>query len=125
MRWKVSRGTVFAAMWGESDQIRKLACRQPWKPAPVIHPPQGKTPVTVEAVPPDLGDLEPFAAHGLHGIPEDGLYVSDEHARLTPRQRTSFQLGRPSEREGGVCCKPELVGAARCQELGQRAFRFL
>src|SRR6478609_3048415 len=26
-------------------------------------------------------------------------------------QRTRFQLRQPSEREGGVCCKPELGGA--------------
>jgi hypothetical protein len=30
-----------------------------------------------------------------------------------PAQRTRFQLRRPSEREGGVCCKPELAGVAR------------
>jgi hypothetical protein len=27
---------------------------------------------------------------------------------LLAAQRTRFQLRRPSEREGGVCCKPEL-----------------
>jgi hypothetical protein len=29
---------------------------------------------------------------------------------LPSAQRTRFQLRRPSEREGGVCCKPELGG---------------
>lgn len=39
----------------------------------------------------------------------------ERYARVTPTasaQRTRFQLRRPSEREGGVCCKPEL-GSAR------------
>jgi hypothetical protein len=33
--------------------------------------------VTLEAVPAQLGDLELFASHGLYGIPEDCLHVSD------------------------------------------------
>ena len=34
--------------------------------------------VTIEAMPEaHIGDLETFATHRLHGIPEDGLYMSD------------------------------------------------
>jgi len=47
------------------------------------------TAVTIEAVPAQLGDLESFAAHGLHGIPEDRLHMSDfyEHARSESAQQ--------------------------------------
>jgi hypothetical protein len=106
MRWKISRGTVFTAVRGKSDQVRKLACRQPWEPAPVINPPERKTPVTFEAVPPQLGALESFAAHGLHGIPEDGLYMSDRyaHARFTAPPKNGWFGGHY-----GVAIRQEIV----------------
>jgi hypothetical protein len=45
--------------------------------------------VTIEAVPAQVGFLESFAAHGLHGIPEDRLHMSDfyEHTRSESDQQ--------------------------------------
>jgi hypothetical protein len=59
--------------------------------AAVINPPECQASVTIEAVPAQLGDIETFAAHGLHGIPEDRLHMSDfyEHARSESAQRQS------------------------------------
>jgi hypothetical protein len=37
-----------------------------------------------------------------------------EKLALPSGQRTRFQLRRPSEREGGVCCKPELASLLAC-----------
>ena len=73
----------------EQEQVRKFACAEPREPAAVINPPECQAPVAIEAVPAQIGDLESFAAHGLHGIPEDRLYVSDfhRHARSEPAQR--------------------------------------
>jgi hypothetical protein len=86
---KVSRSTVFTALRSKQEQIGKLARCQPREPAAVIiiHPPKCQAPVTLEAVPAQVGDLESLAAHGLHGIPEDRLYLSDfyQHARCICR----------------------------------------
>jgi hypothetical protein len=37
---------------------------------------------------------------------------TSEGMRKPSAQRTRFQLRRPSDSEGGVCCKPELCGSA-------------
>src|ERR1700680_4869630 len=71
MRRKVSLSTVSTALRRKPDQVGKLAGGEPRKPAPVLHPPECQASVTIEAVPAQLGGLESFAAHGLHGIPED------------------------------------------------------
>jgi hypothetical protein len=47
----------------------------------------------------------------------EALFVASRCALLlrhngSSAQRTRFQQRRPSEREGGVCCKPELAGRA-------------
>ena len=42
------------------------------------------------------------------------------HPRASSAQRTRFQLRRPSEREGGVCCKPELDGSAQTRSTETR-----
>src|SRR5688500_18334671 len=83
MRRQVFRGTVFAALRSKHGQVGKLACRQPWEPAAVIHPPERQAPVTIEAVPAHVRGLESLAAHGLYRIPEDRLDMSDfdRHAR--------------------------------------------
>src|SRR5207244_725664 len=48
------------------------------------------------------GDLESFAAHGLHGIPEDRLHVSDfyEHSRSDAQQIGLFPQ---AQRRGCEC----------------------
>jgi hypothetical protein len=60
--------------------------------AAVVHSPERQASITIEAVPAEVGDLESFAAHGFHGIPEDCLHMSDfyEHARSESAQ----QMGR-------------------------------
>src|SRR6266850_947347 len=77
MRRKVALSAVVTALRSEQDQVGKLDCCQPWEPAAVIHPPECQASVTIEAVPAQLGNLEPFAGHGLHGISEDRLHLSD------------------------------------------------
>jgi hypothetical protein len=61
----------------KQQQIGKFARYQPWETAAVIYAPKGQAPVAIEAVPAKLGGLEPFAPHGLYGIPEDRLYLPD------------------------------------------------
>src|SRR2546428_3966381 len=89
MRRKVSLSavftpTVFTALRSKPDQVGKLACGQPRHPAAVIdpHPPECQASVTLEAVPAQVGFLESFAAHGLHRIPEDRLYLSDFYRHI-------------------------------------------
>lgn len=83
VRRKVSRGAVFTTVRSKPDEVGKLACGQPREPAAVIQPPECQAPVTLDAVPAQPGGLERFAAHGFHGIPEDGFHLSDfyRHAR--------------------------------------------
>src|SRR5450432_494331 len=73
----------FTAVRSKQEQLGKLACCQPRHPAAVINPPECQASVTIEAVPAQVGLLESFANHGLHGIPEDRLHTSDfyKHAR--------------------------------------------
>jgi hypothetical protein len=54
----------------------------------IIDPPECQASVTIDAVPAQIGDLEWFAAHGLHGISEDRFHTSDfyEHARSESAQ---------------------------------------
>src|SRR6266852_7737642 len=88
---KVSLSPVFTALRSKPDQIGKLACCQPRHPAAVIHSPECQASVTIEAVPAQVGFLELFAAHGLHGIPEDRLHMSDFHEHL--RSESTQQIG--------------------------------
>src|SRR5712692_9454801 len=95
MRRKVSLSTVFTAVRSKQEQVGKLACSQPRHPAAVIHPPECQASVTIEAVPAQVGFLESFAAHGLHGIPEDCLHMSDfyRHARSEVRPTSNCRAG--------------------------------
>ena len=77
MSWKVAGSRVFTAERRKQEQVGKRACCQPRKPAAVINPPERQASVAIEAVPAKVGDLPLFAAHGLHGIPEQRLYMSD------------------------------------------------
>jgi hypothetical protein len=67
MRRKVRLSTVFTVR-SKQEQVGKLACCQPRETAAVANPhsPECQTSVTIEAVPAQVGDLESFAAHGLH-----------------------------------------------------------
>src|SRR5436309_9231376 len=49
-------------------------------------------------MPAQLGGLESFAAHGLHGIPEDRLYVSDfnRHGSFDSAQRAGPASSLPT-----------------------------
>lgn len=53
----------------------------------VIRPPECQAPVALQAMPAQVGGLEPFAGHRLHGISEYPLYLPDlyEHVVLTRR----------------------------------------
>jgi hypothetical protein len=76
--------TVFAALRSKQEELGKLACCEPRHTATVLNPPKCQASVTLEAVLAQVGDFERFASHGLHGIPEDRLDMSDlyEHAEF-------------------------------------------
>jgi hypothetical protein len=82
VRWKVSLSTV-TAVRGKPEQVGKLAGCEPRELAAIIHLAECQASVALEAVPAQIGFLESFAAHGLHGIPEDRFHISDfyEHVR--------------------------------------------
>src|SRR5229473_5334801 len=113
MRRKLSLSTVFTALRSKQEQVGKLACCQPRHPAAVIHPPECQASVTLEAVPAQLGDLESFAAHGLHGIPEDRLHMSDFYEH--PGSESTQQIGL-FPRSGISFCASE-IGIAGETEL--------
>ena len=71
-------------LWSIENQRRKLAGGQPWETAAIVSPTEGQAPVAVEAVPAQVRDLEKFAAHGLHWVPEERLYFTDldRHVRI-------------------------------------------
>src|SRR5882762_7193183 len=77
MRREASLSTVFTAVRSKQEQVGKPACCQPRHPAAVINPPECQASVTIEAVPAQVGFLKSFATHGLHGIAEDRLHMSD------------------------------------------------
>ena len=60
MRRKFSLSTVFTSVRSKQEQVGKIACCEPREPAAVIHPPECQAPVTLEAVPAQIGDLESF-----------------------------------------------------------------
>ena len=77
VRRKVSLDGGSPPLWSKENQVRKLGGGQPGETAAVVNPTEGQTPVTFETVPAQLGDLEEFAAHGLHWIPEERLYFTN------------------------------------------------
>ena len=76
-------GATVTPTRNKPHQVRKLAGAQPRELAAVIHPPKRQASVTLQAVPAQVGDLQSFPSHRLHGIPEDRLHTSDfnKHAR--------------------------------------------
>src|SRR5579872_119763 len=86
LAWRKKR-TVFTALWCEQDQVGKLACCEPWEPAAVLHAPKCQASVTFEAVPAEVGGLKSFTGHGLDGIPENRLHLSDFCSHVGPVSR--------------------------------------
>jgi len=74
---------AFTTVRGKPEQVRKLACCQPRELAAVVKPTECQASIALNAVPAQARDVEGFAAHGLDGITEDRLDLSDfcEHAR--------------------------------------------
>jgi len=85
-------------MRSKEQQVWKLACGQPREPAAVVDLSECQASVPLDAVPPQLGGLEPFAAHRLHGIAEERFYMSDfdEHVK-------------PYSRGGAECAEKEVL----------------
>src|SRR5438128_8178379 len=79
-------GGGFPPLWSKEDQLRKLGGGEPGETAAIVSPMQGQAPVAVKTVPAQVGDLEKFAAHGLHWVPEERLYFTnlDRHVRYRP-----------------------------------------
>lgn len=108
MRWQVSPYGVSAVLRSKEKQFGKFRCCQPWEPAVVIKPPKCEPPVAIQAVPAQLGNLEWFPPHGLNGIPENCLYMSDFYWHLTKsangiliRKHVTPLEPRPSGRGSG------------------------
>jgi hypothetical protein len=73
---KICLGGI-VTMWSEQEELRKLACIQPWESAAVIDPAECQAPVAIEAVQAEVREVESFPSHRLHGIAIDSLYISD------------------------------------------------
>ena len=71
---------VFTAVRSKQRQVGKPACREPWEPAAVIHPPECRAPVTLSRAS-QIGGLESFTAHGLHGMRKIASMSFYEHAQ--------------------------------------------
>ena len=91
VRREVSLDGGSPPLWSKENQVRKLGGGQPGETAAVISPTECQAPVAVETVPAQLGDLEKFAAHGLHWIPEERFYFTnlDRHVRYPSAQRSA------------------------------------
>src|SRR3989304_7261009 len=72
--------------WSKENQPRKLGGGQPRESAAIVKPTEGQSPVAVKTVPAQVGDLERFAAHGLHWVSEERLYFTNlnGHVRCRP-----------------------------------------
>src|SRR5712692_5621448 len=88
VRREVSLDGGSPPLWSKENQVRKLGGGQPGETAAVVSPTECQAPVAVETVPAQLGDLEKFAAHGLHWIPEERFYFTnlDRHVRYPSAQ---------------------------------------
>src|SRR3989304_2984565 len=86
VRREVSTDGGSPPLWGKKNQLRKLAGGQPGETAAIANSTEGQAPVAVKTVPAQVGGLERFAAHGLHWVPEEGLYFTnlDRHVRGRP-----------------------------------------
>ena len=62
-------------LWSKENQLRKLGGGQPGETAAIVSPTEGQAPVAVKTVPAQVGGLEKLAAHELHWVPEERLYV--------------------------------------------------
>src|SRR6266576_1185142 len=105
MRRKVPLGTLFPPVRSKQEQFGKLTCCEPRHSTAVVNAPECQAPVTSEAVPAQIGALETFAAHGLDGIPEDRLNVSDlcEHARSQSAEPKSYDNSSAIHAEVAGC----------------------
>src|SRR5258705_3205518 len=80
----------------KENQLRKLGGGQPGETTAIVKPTEGQAPVAVKTVPAQVGDLERFAAHGLHRVPKERLDLTnlDGHDECRPhalaRRRPCF-----------------------------------
>jgi hypothetical protein len=86
VRREVSLAGGFPPLWREENQLRELSGGQPRETAAIADPTKGQAPIAFKTVPAEVGDLERFAAHGLHGVPEERRYLADldGHVRCRP-----------------------------------------
>ena len=84
-----------AALWREENQLRKLGGAQSRETAANIRPTEGQAAVAVETVPAQIGDIEKFAPHGLHWVPEQRLYFTnlDWHIQSRPPNASKLRCG--------------------------------
>ena len=98
-------------------EVGKLACCQLRHSAAVTHLAECHASVTLEAVPAQVGLLETFAAHGIHGIPEDRKIAST--CPISMSMLDAADIANRSAR-GARCCiipayGPRHLPALLCQ----------
>ena len=77
VRREVSADGGSPPLWSKENQLGKLGGGQPGEATAIVKPTEGQAPVAVKTVPAQFGDLENFAAHGLHWVPEESLYFTN------------------------------------------------
>ncbi len=97
---------VFTALRSKQEKVGKFACCQPRHSAAVVHSSKREASVTVQAIPAQIGILETFPSHGLHGIPENCLHLSDFYGHARPESRRSL---RPANSASYICDYRELL----------------
>lgn len=65
-----------------AKEIRQLGGREPRHAGAVVDAAEDEPTIPFDAVPSQIGDLNPFARHGFHGIAEEGFDVSDFHGEF-------------------------------------------
>src|SRR6185436_14898675 len=74
---EASSGSGPPSLWSKENQLRKFRGGQPGETAVIVSPTECQAPITVKAVPAQVDDLESFAAHGLHRVSKERLYLTD------------------------------------------------
>src|SRR5438309_7229427 len=63
-----------------------------------MNPPERQASITGDAVPAKVRDIESFAGHGLNGIPEGRLHMSDFYRHVRSKSAISTASHRKTDR---------------------------
>src|SRR3989337_2008839 len=118
VRREVSTDGGAPPLWSKKNQLRKLAGGQPGETAAIANSTEGQAPVAVKTVPAQVGGLERFAAHGLHWVPEEGLYFTNLDRHVRGRPLNTGELRSSIACAGFVCFIPLFGRPAPTRCLG-------